>query len=265
MPVLSRRVLVAVDGPSGSGKSTVSREVARRAGLSYLDTGAMYRAGCWAALRDGIDVEDAETIGALVRAVVVDVSTDPDVERVVVDGVDVTAAIRGAAVTAAVSAFAAHPAVRDEMRSRQRSTMDAAPTGCIAEGRDITTVVAPDAHVRVLLTAAAQARVDRRARQVEQTLPDGTSGAPGDVATAVLDRDAADSRVTSFQTAADGVVELDSSDLDLEQTVQAVLDLVLAARARLDAAWAAVHPATDRVDLTDPADGSRAARPPGPA
>ena len=244
VPVLSRRVLVAVDGPSGSGKSSVSREVARRAGLSYLDTGAMYRAGCWAALRDGIDPTDAETLGVLVRSVVVDVSTDPDVERVVVDGVDVTTAIRGAAVTAAVSAFASHPAVREEMRSRQRATMDAAPTGCIAEGRDITTVVAPDAHVRVLLTADADARVDRRARQVEETRPDGdaASVAPGDVSTAVLDRDAADSQVTSFLTAADGVHELDSSDLDLEQTVEAVLGLVRAAQAELDAAWAAVHP-----------------------
>lgn len=244
MPVRPRRLLVAVDGPSGSGKSSVSREVARRTGLSYLDTGAMYRAGCWAALRDGIDVEDADTVGALVRSVVVDVSTDPDVERVVVDGVDVTTAIRGAAVTAAVSAFASHPQVREEMRARQRSTMEAAPTGCIAEGRDITTVVAPDAHVRVLLTADPEARVGRRARQVEATPPDGTAGpvAPGDVTTAVLDRDAADSRVTSFLTAADGVHELDSSDLDLEETVQVVLDLVHAAQARLDAARGAAHP-----------------------
>ncbi|MFC3687478.1 (d)CMP kinase [Aquipuribacter hungaricus] len=233
MPVPSRRVLVAVDGPSGSGKSSVSREVARRAGLSYLDTGAMYRAVCWAALRDGIDVEDAETLGALVRAVHVDISTDPDVERVVVDGVEVTTAIRGAAVTAGVSAVASHPAVRAELRSRQRTTMDAAPTGCIAEGRDITTVVAPDAHVRVLLTADPAARVDRRARQVEQSGGAAEAGslAAGDVSTAVLDRDAADSRVTSFVTAADGVLELDSSHLDLEQTVQAVLDLVLAAQA----------------------------------
>ncbi len=275
MPVHPRRVLVAVDGPSGSGKSSVSREVARRAGLSYLDTGAMYRAACWAALRDGIDVSDEETTGVLVRAVTLDVSTDPDVERVVVDGVDVTGAIRGSAVTAAVSAFAAHPPVRAELRSRQRSTMDAAPTGCIAEGRDITTVVAPDAHVRVLLTADEQARVDRRARQVEQTEHEVGSLDPGEVSTAVLERDAADSRVTSFRTAADGVLELDSSDLDLEQTVQAVLDLVVAAQAELDAAWAAVHPAdpaaaTDgapgvTVDLTDqPADETTTSRP-GPA
>lgn len=238
MPVPSRRVLVAVDGPSGSGKSSVSREVARRAGLSYLDTGAMYRAVCWAALRDGIDVEDAETLGALVRAVHVDISTDPDVERVVVDGVEVTTAIRGTAVTAGVSAVASHPAVRAELRSRQRTTMDAAPTGCIAEGRDITTVVAPDAHVRVLLTADPAARVDRRARQVEQSAGEGAAAGDlgtADVSTAVLDRDAADSRVTSFVTAADGVLELDSSHLDLEQTVQAVLDLVLAAQAEASA------------------------------
>lgn len=226
MPSPSRRVLVAVDGPSGSGKSSVSREVARRAGLAYLDTGAMYRAACWAALRDGVDVEDPEAAGVVARAVVVDLSTDPDVERVVVDGVDVTQAIRGAAVTAAVSAFASHPPVREELRVRQRHVMEAAPTGCIAEGRDITTVVAPDADVRILLTADPQARVQRRARQ----LGGGADIRTGDVRTSVLERDEADSRVTSFRTAADGVVALDSSDMDYEQTVATVLELVLAAQ-----------------------------------
>lgn len=227
MPMPSRRVLVAVDGPSGSGKSTVSREVARRAGLAYLDTGAMYRAACWAALRDGIDVADGEAAGVVARAVVIDLSTDPDVNRVVVDGVDVTGTIRGAAVTASVSAFAAHPPVREEMRVRQRDVMDAAPTGCIGEGRDITTVVAADADVRVLLTADAEARVDRRARQLEGIAAGETRVLDGSqVRAAVLERDDADSLVTSFRTAAAGVVELDSSDLDLEQTIAVVLDLV---------------------------------------
>ena len=228
MPLPSRRVLVAVDGPSGSGKSSVSREVARRAGLAYLDTGAMYRAACWAALRDGVDVTDRDSCGAVARAVVLDLSTDPDVERVVVDGEHVTDAIRGPEVTAAVSAFAGHPPVREELRARQRSVMDAAVTGCIAEGRDITTVVAPDADVRVLLTADAQARVDRRTRQFTDT------DRVVDVRAAVVGRDAADSRVTSFLTAADGVLELDSSGLDLEQTVQALLGLVLRAQGRQD-------------------------------
>lgn len=230
MPSPSRRVLVAVDGPSGSGKSSVSREVARRAGLAYLDTGAMYRAACWAALRDGVDVEDPEAAGVVARAVVVDLSTDPDVERVVVDGVDVTQTIRGAAVTTAVSAFASHPPVREELRVRQRHVMEAAPTGCIAEGRDITTVVAPDADVRILLTADPQARVQRRARQLGGGADGGTGSGSSDVRTSVLERDEADSRVTSFLTAADGVVALDSSDLDYEQTVATVLELVLAAQ-----------------------------------
>ena len=159
-------------------------------------------------------------------------STDPDVERVVVDGVDVTGAVRGAAVTAAVSAFASHPPVREEMRARQRATMDAAPTGCIAEGRDITTVVAPDAHVRVLLTADAEARVGRRARQVEQERPDGDADEGGD-----RRREHRGPRPRRRRLAGDVVPgrggrrpRLDSSDLDLEQTVQAVLDLVLATR-----------------------------------
>jgi cytidylate kinase len=238
VPSPSRRVLVAVDGPSGSGKSSVSREVARRAGLAYLDTGAMYRAACWAALRDGVDVDDAEATGVVARAVVVDLSTDPDVERVVVDGVDVTEAIRGAAVTAAVSAFASHPPVREELRVRQRGIMEAAPSGCIAEGRDITTVVAPDADVRILLTADPQARVQRRARQLGAGPDAGTEGSTGgstgagggDVRTSVLERDEKDSKVTSFRTPADGVLALDSSDLDYEQTVATVLELVLAAQ-----------------------------------
>jgi len=227
VPLPSRRVLVAVDGPSGSGKSSVSREVARRAGLAYLDTGAMYRAACWAALRDGVDVSDTEATAAVVRAVVVDLSTDPDDLRVAVDGVDVTDDIRGSGVTAAVSAFASHPPVREELRLRQRALMDAAPTGCIAEGRDITTVVAPDAHVRILLTADADARVRRRAAQLGEA-PDTV-----DVREGVLNRDAVDSGVTAFRTAADGVLELDSSALDLEQTVAAVLGHVLAAQGTL--------------------------------
>lgn len=224
MPAAPRRVLVAVDGPSGSGKSSVSREVARRAGLSYLDTGAMYRAACWAALRDGVDVGDADAAAVVVRAVTVDLSTDPDLERVLVDGEDVTDGpdgIRGERVTAAVSAFAAHPAVREELRGRQREAMDSAPTGCIAEGRDITTVVAPDADVRVLLTADAGARVARRAAQLS-AVPGGGAG----VVAGVVERDEADSRVTSFLTAADGVLTLDSSSLSYEETVAAVLDLV---------------------------------------
>jgi len=227
-PTSAHRVLVAVDGPSGSGKSSVSREVARRAGLAYLDTGAMYRAFCWAALRDGVDVSDADATAAVARAADVVVRTDPDTALVLVDGTDVTDVIRGAEVTAAVSAFASHPPVREVLRVAQRAAMDAAPGGCIAEGRDITTVVAPDADVRILLTADPDARVRRRAHQL------GTEGGAGcvDVRDAVLGRDAADSRVTSFRQAADGVLELDSSELDLEQTVTAVLDLVVAAQAR---------------------------------
>ena len=258
MPVPSRRVLVAVDGPSGSGKSSVSREVARRAGLSYLDTGAMYRGFCWAALRDGVDVGDSHASAAVARGAVVFVSTDPDVDRVVVDGVDVTTDIRGADVTAAVSAFASHPPVREVLRLRQRAVMDAAATGCIAEGRDITTVVAPDADVRILLTADADARVRRRAEQLGDAAADGADGVDrvDAVRDAVLGRDEVDSRVTSFTTAADGVLHLDSSGLDLEQTVAVVLDLVRQAQEGPGAE------APESVDVTG-ADGSTARlRPP---
>lgn len=223
MTASTRRVVVAVDGPSGSGKSSVSREVARRLGLAYLDTGAMYRAVCWRCLRDGVDLTDPLAVTASSRAADLEIGTDPDQVHVVVDGTDVTDAVRGDLVTAGVSAVAAHDGVRADLRARQRAIMEASPAGCVAEGRDITTVVAPEADVRVLLTADADARVARRARQVHG---DAGSTAVRASVDGVLRRDEADSRVTSFLTAADGVTSLDSSGLDFEQTVLALLGLV---------------------------------------
>ena len=226
MTASKRRVVVAVDGPSGSGKSSVSREVARRCGLDYLDTGAMYRAVCWRCLRDGVDVTDADAVTRSSREADLDVRTDPADLRVFVDGTDVSAAIRGETVTAAVSVVASHPGVRADQRTRQRALIDAGEAGCVAEGRDITTVVAPDADVRVLLTADSDSRVARRSRQLHGDDSAAHLRASED---GVVRRDADDSRVTSFLAAADGVVEIDSSALDFEQTVQAVHDLVVGA------------------------------------
>lgn len=222
-----RRLVVAVDGPSGSGKSTVSRAVARRMGLAYLDTGAMYRAVTLTCLDDGVPTDDPTAVAARARAVDLALSLDPEEAWVRVDGRDVTTAIRETRVSMAVSAVAGIPAVRAELIRRQRLAIAGAPAGCVAEGRDITTVVAPDADVRVLLTADADARVARRARQIHGD--DGGDSRTRTVAE-VLDRDARDSAVTSFLAPADdGVMVIDTSGLSVEQTVDAVMSLVEAA------------------------------------
>jgi cytidylate kinase len=221
------RLVVAVDGPSGSGKSTVSRAVARRLGLAYLDTGAMYRAVTLVCLEAGVDLADAATVEARARAVHLDVGLDPDRPRVLVDGRDVTAAVRESRVSLAVSAVAGVPGVRAELIRRQRLLIASAQRGCVAEGRDITTVVAPDADVRILLTADADARVARRARDLHGH--DGGTARATTVAE-VLDRDARDSAVTAFLSPADDrVVVVDTSHLTLDETVATVVDFVEAA------------------------------------
>lgn len=223
-----RPFVVAVDGPSGSGKSSVSREVARRLGAGYLDTGAMYRAVCWSVLADGIDPADATAVAARARDVDLVMGTDPQAPAVHVGGVDVGAAIRETRISAAVSAVATNLEVRAELRRRQREIIEAeraARGGVVAEGRDITTVVAPDADVRILLTADERARLARRALEVHGTADEAALAATADQ---VLRRDADDSTVSSFHEAADGVLHLDSSALTFDETVDAVLGAVLA-------------------------------------
>ena len=153
--------VIAIDGPGGSGKSTVARHLADRLGLDYLDTGAMYRAVAFAALRRGIDPSDTEVVAHLVDDLELSVST----EGVTVDGVDATIEIRGPEVTRAVSLVAANPAVRAELRSRQREWAVGRPGG-VVEGRDIGTVVFPDADLKVFLTARADVRAERRSQEV---------------------------------------------------------------------------------------------------
>ena len=227
-PHASRRPLVvAIDGPSGSGKSTVSRRVAGRLGLEYLDTGAMYRAVCWACLERGVDLEDEPAVAGIARGLDLEIGTDPDAPVVRVDGRDVGAEIRATPVSATVSVVAANLAVRAELRRRQQQIIaDArrAPRhGVVAEGRDITTVVAPDADVRILLTASEGARLARRAREVHGSDDQGALAATRDQ---VVRRDADDARVAQFLDAADGVLRLDSSGLSVEETVEAVLAVV---------------------------------------
>jgi len=221
---------VAIDGPSGSGKSSVSKEVARRLSLGYLDTGAMYRAATWWCLREGVDLADAASVTAVVDTMPLAMSTNPDDQRIWMDEVNITDAIRETSISSKVSAVATNLEVRDILRRLQRGRIDAERTGgfsggrgIVAEGRDITTVVAPDADVRILLTASEEARLARRALDVHGTADASAVEATKDE---VLRRDADDSTVSSFQVAADGVVTIDSSALDFEQTVAAVLQVI---------------------------------------
>ncbi|MFP5335412.1 MAG: (d)CMP kinase [Actinomycetes bacterium] len=223
MPAQHRRVVVAVDGPSGSGKSSVSREVARRLGLAYLDTGAMYRAVCWWCLERGIDLKDTAAVAQAARDIPLHVGTDPQAPTVEVGGVDVAEAIRESRISRVVSLVATNLDVRAELVRRQQQVIAAATAGIVAEGRDITTVVAPEADVRVLLVADEQARLARRALELHGHAEEPALEATRDE---VLRRDAQDATVSVFHTAADGVVTVDSSSLTFEQTVDAVLALV---------------------------------------
>ena len=226
-PRPDEHLVIAVDGPSGSGKSSVSRAVAARLGLRYLDTGAMYRALTWWALDRGIDLTDPGTqpaVAELARSLPLDMGQTPTSVDVRVDGRDVTDAIREPRISAVVSLVATNLAVREELVRRQRE-IAAADGGIVVEGRDITTVVAPDADVRVLLTASEAARLARRALEVH-----GTDDAEAIERTRdhVVRRDADDSTVATFTEAVEGVTVIDSSALTLDETVDAVLALVSA-------------------------------------
>ena len=252
--LLRRPLVVALDGPSGSGKSSVSREVARRLGLDYLDTGAMYRAACWSVLEAGIDPADQPVVAEHVRRLPLVMGTDPDAPGVWLAGRDVSVEIRETRISTAVSAVATNLDVRAELRDRQRAIIDCCRLGprggCVAEGRDITTVVAPDADVRILLTADERARLARRALEVHGSADEGALSATRDQ---VLRRDADDSTVSSFHVAADGVLQLDSSHLDLDETVQAVLDAVAATAAAVATSAAATKVTTvSTATIADP-------------
>ena len=200
-------------------------------GLAYLDTGAMYRAATWWCLDQGTPLDDPEAVAHEVARLPLVMGVDPEAPTVHVGTVDVGEAIRTTDITARVSVLATNLVVRAELGRLQREAIDAETRpgsfsggrGVVAEGRDITTVVAPDADVRILLTASEEARLARRAREVHGTDDDAAVEATRD---GVLRRDADDSTVVQFHAAADGVVTLDSSDLDLDGTVDAVLEIV---------------------------------------
>ncbi|WP_344839000.1 (d)CMP kinase [Actinocorallia longicatena] len=206
-----------MDGPSGSGKSSAAKGVARTLGYRYLDTGAMYRAFTWWMLERGVDVEDAAAVASRAGQVIVEISTDPDAPGIRVDGTDVSEPIRTREVTGAVSAVSRVPEVRARLLVLQREIME--DGGIVAEGRDIGTVVAPDAPLKVFLTASEEARALRRAKEigtvsVETTLADQAR------------RDRLDStRATAPMTKADDAVEIDSSELGLDEVIEAIVRL----------------------------------------
>jgi cytidylate kinase len=211
--------LVAIDGPAGSGKSSVSRAAARRLGFAYLDTGAAYRALAWLALERKTDNTQTDAVSALLKDFDYAIGTDPDDYFVTVGQTDVTDAIRSPEVSAAVSAVARLPAVRGALTELFRSIAENVDRpGVIVEGRDITTIVAPEAEVRILLTASEEARMRRRSAEI-------TTQSAETVAEQLRSRDRADSQVVDFMSAADGVITVDSTHLDFEQTVEAVIDV----------------------------------------
>lgn len=216
--------VVAIDGPSGSGKSSTSRGVALRLGVRYLDTGAMYRALTWWMLRQGVDVTDPSAVSARVSEPEIVSGTDPAAPSITVDGVDVGVAIRADDVTGAVSPVSAVPEVRARLLTLQRDVIAQAGAqgGIVVEGRDIGSVVAPDAPVKVYLTADAAARAVRRAAE------EGGSDVAATEAS-LLARDTIDSgRAVSPLTMADGAVHIDTTNHTLDEVIDLVVGLVKA-------------------------------------
>jgi CMP/dCMP kinase len=216
--------VIAVDGPSGSGKSSASRGVARALGLRYLDTGAMYRALTWWLMSQDQDTADEQLVASLAGKPAIEVSTDPDDPWTRVDGGDVTEQIRTREVSARVSVVARVPGVRQHLIGMQRAIIKAATPGIVAEGRDIGTVVAPDALLKVFLTADGQARARRRAAEQGAT-----------VETTEADQARRD-RLDAAQSAkaADAVL-IDATDMSLPAVIDAITKL---ARERTPLAWA---------------------------
>ena len=223
-------LIIAVDGPAGSGKSTAARGVATNLGLRYLDTGAMYRALTWWMLDRGIAVSSAEAVAGQAGQPVLEVGTDPAQPWVTVDGTDVTGLIRTRQVSNSVSAVAAVPAVRARLVAMQQAIIAqtcAGGSGIVAEGRDIGTVVAPEAPVKVFLTASETARAGRRSAD----LAADPAATPAVTQAEQQRRDRADAPQTAK---ASDAVQIDSTTLDLAGVISAIMDL---AQQRAGAAW----------------------------
>ena len=208
-------LVIAIDGPAGAGKSTVGRALARRLGVGYLDTGAMYRAMTFAALRRGVPEGDLAEVAAMAPDVAIDVGDDG---RVVVDGVDATTEIRGRAVTEAVSQIAANPAVRDVLVARQRAWVDEHGGG-VVEGRDIGTVVFPDARLKLFITASPRVRAERRVGEI--------GGNVDEIEAAIIIRDRKDStREHGPLAEADDAIVVDTTGMSIDDVVGHIMGLL---------------------------------------
>lgn len=234
--MISRPVplVIAIDGPSGSGKSSVSRAVAQRLDLAYLDTGAMYRALTWWCAERGVDLEDQDAVARAAKDLPLLMDTDPRSPSIQVAGMVIDEAIRTPEISSSVSKVATNLGVRDELCHRQRALIAelvANSGGVVAEGRDITTVVAPGADVRILMVAHQQARLARRAKELHGEAGDAAMSATHDQ---IVRRDKDDSTVSQFMEAAPGVTSLDTTDLSFQQSVEAVLELVAVHTGRVE-------------------------------
>ena len=223
-------MIIAIDGPSGAGKSSVSKLVATELGFSCLDTGAMYRSIAWQATHDGVALDDAEALGEIARTHDIEFTHEPGNPSpigVAIGGNDVTLAIRTLEIDRAVSPVSAVPAVREALVAQQQRIGRAGDY--VVEGRDIGTVVFPDAEVKVFLTASNEARARRRVLQNEQRGVGSTDY--DEVLADIIRRDTADStRATSPLVPAADAVHIDSSDMTMEEVVEAICDLARKAR-----------------------------------
>ena len=215
------RLIVAIDGPAGAGKSTVARMVARRLGPLFLDTGAMYRAVTWKALKEGLPLDDEAAMTRLARETTIEFVPGENGDRVLVDGQDVTDAIRTPEVTRHVSEVSAHAGVREVLVERQREL--GKEGGVVAEGRDIGTVVFPQAPVKIFLVASPMERARRRAKDLEAK---GHTVDLDELAAEIARRDAYDSnRAVSPLKPAPDAVHVDTDNLSVEQVVETILDI----------------------------------------
>lgn len=212
--------IVAIDGPAGSGKSSVSRAAAVELGFGFLDTGAAYRALTWWALDHSVEPSDEDAVAEMLGDFPYEISLDPAIESVRVGQVDVTNVIREARISLTVSAIARNRRVRDWMRDHARALVESSVLpGVVVEGRDMTTVVFPNAQTRILLTAREEVRIGRRVGDVVgRDLAETTAS--------VRERDAKDSDVVDFFSAAPGVLVVDSSDMTFSDTVSTIVDIV---------------------------------------
>lgn len=216
-------LVIAIDGPSGSGKSSTARGVAAKLGLSYLDTGSMYRAMTWHMLTNNIDVQDAKAVASEATQVAIRVGTDPQAPQIWVGDTDVAGPIRGAEVTAAVSAVSAVPEVRAQLVKIQQEVSQNCQTGVVVEGRDIGTVVLPDATLKVFLTADGSARAMRRAAE--------NGDDANQIAQSLQARDIADTtRTVSPLEMASDAIEVDTTHMTLDEAIEYICDLAVRAR-----------------------------------